>query len=45
MKSAGEEDVDENMRTGQEETGRSNRSNDPLQNDCVHLYPSQNVIK
>ena len=43
MNSDGEENVDKNMWTGQEEAGRSNRSTDPLQNDYVHLYPSQNV--
>jgi hypothetical protein len=48
MNSVGEEDDDENMWTGQEETVRSNRSTDPLQNNYGNLYPlypSQNVVK
>jgi hypothetical protein len=48
MNSAGEEDDDENMWSEQEETVRSNRSTDPLQNYYVHLYPlypSQNVVR
>jgi hypothetical protein len=32
-----EEDVDENMWTGQE-MGKSNRSTDPIQNGYVQLY-------
>jgi hypothetical protein len=45
MNSDGEEDVDENMWTGREDTGRSKRSTDRLQNDYVHLYTSLDVIK
>jgi hypothetical protein len=44
MNNVGKEDVDENMWGGQEETGRSNRSTEPVQNNYVHLYLSQNVI-
>jgi hypothetical protein len=39
MNSDGEEDDDENTWSGQEETGRSNRSTTPVKNDYVHLYP------